>query len=198
MKNRRARKLSITTLIPVAILAIFYLFYKSPSRNFRFLSHNNVSETVSSQTQPACNVDHVIDGDTFVCWFSEGKEEHVRLIGVDTPESSPNEKALRDSRRTEEAIETIIAKGKEATSFAENYIKPGIEVKLELDVELRDKYDRLLAYVYLPDGTMFNALLVKEGYAQMLTIPPNVKHQDLFLKLQREARENNRGLWGEH
>ena len=64
-----------------------------------------------------------------------------------------------------------------------------------MDVELRDKYGRLLAYVYLSDGEMFNALLVKEGYAQIMTIPPNVKHQDLFLKLQREARENNRGFW---
>jgi micrococcal nuclease len=65
-----------------------------------------------------------------------------------------------------------------------------------MDVEARDKYGRFLAYVYLPDGTMFNALLVKEGYAQIMTIPPNVKYQDLFLKLQREAREQGKELWG--
>jgi micrococcal nuclease len=64
-----------------------------------------------------------------------------------------------------------------------------------LDVESRDRYGQLLAYVYLPGGAMFNALLVKEGYAQIMTVPPNVRYQELFLRLQREARENNRGLW---
>jgi micrococcal nuclease len=58
-----------------------------------------------------------------------------------------------------------------------------------------DKYGRILAYAYLPDGTMINALLVQEGYAQVMTVPPNVKYQNMFLKLQREARENSRGLW---
>lgn len=137
----------------------------------------------------------VIDGDTFVCQFSDGKEEHIRLIEVDTPESRRNEKAKRDASRSGRDISTIIAQGKKASEFTKSYLKPGTTVKLELDVEHRDKYGRLLAYVYLPNGDMFNALLMKEGYAQVLTVPPNVKHQDLFLKLQREARENNRGLW---
>jgi endonuclease YncB( thermonuclease family) len=56
----------------------------------------------------------------------------------------------------------------------------------------RDRYGRLLAYVYLKDGTFVNAWLVEQGYAQVMTVPPNVKYQDLFLKLQREAR---RELW---
>ncbi len=54
---------------------------------------------------------------------------------------------------------------------------------------------RLLAYVYLEDGTFVNAWLVENGYAMVMTVPPNVKHQELFLKLQREAREARRGLW---
>ncbi len=65
-------------------------------------------------------------------------------------------------------------------------------VHLEFDVQQRDRYGRLLAYVYLKDGTFANAWLVEQGYAQVMTVPPNVKYQDLFLKLQREAR---RGLW---
>ena len=69
-------------------------------------------------------------------------------------------------------------------------------VRLEFDVEQRDRHGRLLSYVYLEDGTFVNAWLVKWGYAQVMTVPPNVKHQDLFLKLQREAREAKRGLWG--
>lgn len=69
------------------------------------------------------------------------------------------------------------------------------KVQLEFDVGERDKYDRLLAYVYLVDGTFVNAKLVEEGYAQVMTIPPNVKYQDVFLKLQTTARDQNKGLW---
>ncbi len=142
----------------------------------------------------SCNVLRVIDGDTFVCMLN-GEKERVRLIGGDAPESQRNGKAKRDSERTGEDLNTMIEQGKEARAFARKYLKQGTIVKLELDVEKRDRYRRILAYVYLPDGTMFNSLIVKEGYAQILTLPPNVKYQDLFLKLQREARENNRGLW---
>ena len=62
-------------------------------------------------------------------------------------------------------------------------------------MQQRDKYGRLLAYIYLEDGTFVNAWLVEHGFALMMTVPPNVKYQDLFLKLQREAREQKRGLW---
>ncbi len=58
-----------------------------------------------------------------------------------------------------------------------------------------DKYGRTLAYVYLEDGTFVNASLVEHGYAMVMTFPPNVKHEALFLRLQREAREQKRGLW---
>lgn len=73
----------------------------------------------------------------------------------------------------------------------------GREVGLEYDVQQRDKYGRVLAYVYLEDGRMFNALLVREGYARVSTYPPNVKYQKLFSELQKEARGNGKGLWGE-
>jgi micrococcal nuclease len=69
-------------------------------------------------------------------------------------------------------------------------------VSLELDVERVEPYGRLLAYVYLPNGEMFNETLLEEGYAQVATFPPNVKYVDSFLEAQREAREANRGLWG--
>lgn len=196
MRHRRIRKLSITTLIPMAILAIFYLFYKAPSRNFTSLSHKKPSETVSSQNQFECNVVRVIDGDTFVCQFSDGKEEHIGLIGVDTPEARINPKAERDAERSGQDIDTIISLGKKAENFTKSYLKLGTSVNLELDIQPRDRYGRLLAYVYLPNGTMLNALLLQEGYAQIMTIPPNVKYQDLFLKLQREAREQGIGIVG--
>jgi len=71
----------------------------------------------------------------------------------------------------------------------------GKTVRLEFDVQQFDKYGRTLAYVYLEDGTFVNAWLVENGFAQVMTVPPNVKHQEFFLKLQREAREAGRGLW---
>jgi len=73
----------------------------------------------------------------------------------------------------------------------------GKDLRLEYDVEKRDRYDRLLAYVYLEDGTFVNVELIKQGYALILTIPPNVKHADEFLRLQIEARENKRGFWAD-
>lgn len=69
-------------------------------------------------------------------------------------------------------------------------------MRLELDVDQMDRYGRTLAYVYLEDGTFLNAKLVEEGYAVIMTVPPNVKYVDLFIKLQKEARENRKGLWG--
>jgi hypothetical protein len=85
--------------------------------------------------------------------------------------------------------------GTEASAFAKRELD-GEEVGLELDVQKIDPYGRLLAYVYLPDGRMFNEILLEEGYAQVATFLPNVKYKDRFLQVQREAREANRGLWG--
>ncbi len=135
-------------------------------------------------------VTKVIDGDT----IELQNRERVRFIGIDAPEAWPSHKLERDRKRTKKDRETIIAMGKIATEFTKNLVE-GKKVKLEFDVEKKDRYGRLLAYVYLPDGRMLNAELVKEGYARVYTFPPNVKYVDMFLELQREARENNRGLW---
>jgi len=89
-----------------------------------------------------------------------------------------------------------LALGKRAHLFTKNLVE-GKKVRLEFDVQKRDRYDRLLAYVYLEDGTFVNAEIVRQGYAQVMTIPPNVKYQELFLRLQKEARENGRGLWSD-
>jgi micrococcal nuclease len=132
------------------------------------------------------------DGDTLQ--LSNG--EKVRLIGIDTPESSNNSKLRRDAKKTGHDASEIIRMGKEAAAFTRSLVQ-GKRVRLELDVRQRDKYGRLLAYVYLEDGTFVNAEIMKAGYAQIMTIPPNVKHQDLFLGFQKEAREKGRGLWGD-
>lgn len=135
-------------------------------------------------------VTRVVDGDTLK--LENG--ERVRLIGIDTPEMHESSKLYKDSQRTNQDIRTIQAMGRKAYVFTKDLVE-GERVRLEFDVEKRDRYGRLLAYVFLKDGTFINAEIVKEGYASLMTYPPNVKYVDEFKKLYREARENNRGLW---
>jgi micrococcal nuclease len=68
-------------------------------------------------------------------------------------------------------------------------------VRYRLGVDERDRYDRALAYVWLRDGRFLNRMLVTRGYAQPLTVPPNVEYEDLFVRAARRARESGRGLW---
>ncbi len=135
-------------------------------------------------------VKRVVDGDTLV--LANG--ERVRLIGIDTPEIHDSDKLYRDSKRSQESVSEIKEMGQRSYKFTKDLVE-GKVVSLEFDVERQDKYKRLLAYVYLQDGTFVNAEIVRQGYASLMTYPPNVKYADSFLKLYREARENKRGLW---
>jgi micrococcal nuclease len=98
----------------------------------------------------------------------------------------------------DEALLEWVARSQVAAIAADNYAVEGLvggrRVRLELDVQERDRYGRLLAYVWIGD-LMINAELVRRGYAQVMTVPPNVRYQALFLRLQRDARGAGRGLW---
>jgi micrococcal nuclease len=137
----------------------------------------------SGVEQTACDttvaVTKVVDSDTVDISPSVEGNSRVHLIGMDTPEVYFGTQPY----------------GPETSAFTKRELE-GEEVRLELDVQKIDPYGRLLAYVYLPDGKMFNETLVEEGYAQVATFPPNVKYQEPFLAAQREARAANRGLWG--
>jgi micrococcal nuclease len=139
-------------------------------------------------------VTRVIDGDTIQVRLRNGPSERVRLLGIDTPEVHDSAKLDRDARQSGKSREEIRALGRLAWDFTRSRLE-GKDVWLELDVQTRDAYGRLLAYVWLGDGAMFNVVILREGYAQVLTIPPNVRYVDLFLVCQREAREHRRGLW---
>ena len=122
----------------------------------------------------------VIDGNTIEVEY-EGQREKVRYIGINTPETSHRKGGEYDGQEAKEANRKLVE---------------GQTVWLEFDVKRRDHDGRLLAYIYLLDGTFVNAWLVEHGYMQVMTMPPNVTYQGLFLKLQRQAREARRGLWG--
>jgi endonuclease YncB( thermonuclease family) len=109
---------------------------------------------------PVVMVSKVVDGDTIEIAPAVDGLTEVRLIGVDTPET-------KDPRTGVQPY------GEEAYRFTASALE-GEEVSLEFDVERTDRYGRLLAYVWLPDGRMFNAVLLEEGYTQVATFPPNV------------------------
>lgn len=135
-------------------------------------------------------VNRVVDGDTLRLETGE----RVRLIGIDTPEIHESAKLNRDSVRSGQSKSAIQKLGRQSYEFTRQLVE-GKRVSLEFDVEKKDKYNRILAYVYLKDGTFVNAKIVEEGYASLMTYPPNVKYADLFQHLYRQARENRQGLW---
>ena len=128
----------------------------------------------------------LVDGDTVWVRLAD-RVEKVRYIGVDTPE-------VHHPTRGEEPG------GREAAEVNRRLVD-GKAVRLEPDVQLRDRYGRLLAYVWVKgnDGRelMVNAELVRLGYARIMTVPPNVRHVEMLRKLQVDAREHHRGLWAE-
>ncbi|MFN2489549.1 MAG: thermonuclease family protein [Actinomycetota bacterium] len=137
-------------------------------------------------------VTRVVDGDTIEVRITAraegagagaadvGRSYDVRLIGIDTPESV----------KPDSPVECF---GREASAATEALVD-GAEVLLVKDVEETDQYGRLLRYVYLGEE-MVDARLVANGYAFAYTYPPNVRHAELFVSLQHEARREHRGLW---
>lgn len=135
-------------------------------------------------------VQRVVDGDTIVVDFPSGEQERVRLIGVNTPETVHPKKPVEYY-------------GKEASDFTKRELT-GKRVWLQMDVQVRDRYQRALGYVWLEAPKedesavrrgMFNARLLLEGYGQVMTIQPNSRYAEMFVGFQREAREQNKGLW---
>jgi micrococcal nuclease len=124
---------------------------------------------------------HVVDGDTIVAAFADGHTETVRVLGVDTPETV-------DPRKPVQCF------GPEASAYSKSHLG-GRSVRLEFDVERRDRYGRLLAYV-LVDGKRYEDDLLRRGLARLLVIAPNGAHARTMLAEELGARRARRGLWG--
>ena len=189
MKNKTKKKI---ISISVSIFMLLILVGLDRFEIIDIKDYIDIEETTTTKankdSNESLNVDEiklyevvrVVDGDTFIVNFN-GKDERVRLIGIDTPESvHPNEE-----KNTEF--------GEEVSKFSKQMLT-GKQVGLEFDVQQRDKYGRLLAYAYV-DGQMYNKTLLEKGYAKIATYPPNVKYVDDFTNIQKQARQNKVGLW---
>ena len=144
-------------------------------------SSEKAGPTVNAET--TVTVTRVVDGDTFEISPAIKDIANVRLIGVDTPETKKPNCSSQPY-------------GAEASAFTTAQLQ-GQQVGLEFDVEKTDRYDRLLAYVYPSNGSMFNDTLLREGYAQLATFPPNVTYVERFQEAQAKARAAGLGLWGQ-
>ncbi|MBC2576163.1 thermonuclease family protein [Peptostreptococcus canis] len=155
------------------------------------------SYVVDSETgQVSCEkakVIKVVDGDTIKVNIN-GNKKTVRMIGVDTPETVHPKKP-------------VMYYGQEASSYTKKQLSNKV-VYLQRDVSDTDKYNRLLRYIWLKKPStnpsekevimyMYNAKLIKDGYGQLVTYPPDVKYTDLFRKLQKNAYKNKTGMWKE-
>lgn len=140
--------------------------------------YTNQGETEQPNVLPSSSTTYrvvkVIDGDTIVL----DNREKVRYIGINAPEITKRDCFGNEAKKKNESL--VLHK----------------EVLLEKDVSERDKYNRLLRYVYLTDGTFVNKTLVQEGYAYASSYPPDISRQEELLEAQREAKRNKKGLWG--
>ncbi|OGW37125.1 MAG: hypothetical protein A2Y97_10595 [Nitrospirae bacterium RBG_13_39_12] len=149
------------------LVAVFYLVHEKYSAP---LKHGeNTFKTVST----------VHDGDT-VSIILDNRRKKVRLIGIDAPEISQRPWGMKAKKY----METILSSS-------------GWNVKLEYDVDKRDKYGRILAYLWTTDGELINLLMLKNGYAMLYTFPPNVKHVDELRNAQKEAMDRKIVIWAE-
>jgi micrococcal nuclease len=182
-RHRPSRRWIAAAGASLVLLLVFGILSNAVSRQSGLTLTGERADTQNAVGQAdydaTATVTRVVDGDTIDISPSVAGRSRVRLIGMDTPEVHFGTQPY----------------GPEASDFAKQGLE-GEEVGLELDVQKVDPYGRLLSYVYLPDGQMFNETLLEEGYAQVATFPPNVKYVERFLEAQREAREANRGLWG--
>lgn len=176
-KKRRgyiSRPKSVVIII-FLILALFTILQdklqkKNESRN------QGLSEATTGEF---LKVTKVHDGDTLSVLIGN-REEKIRLIGIDAPELGQEPWGRKAKRKLQDIIR-----------------KTDKTVRIELDVDERDKYGRLLAYLWTKDGRLVNEEMVRSGYALLYTIPPNVKYVDRLRKAQERASKKKVGIWGE-
>lgn len=157
-------------IISIAVLSLVSLLYGWMARN--------APEGKKPDENGSVYIEKIIDGDSVEANI-RGKREQIRFIGIDAPELSQKPWG----KRSKKFMEDLIAAS-------------GWQARIEYDVEKRDKYNRILAYLWSRDNKLINEEMLSNGYAVLFTFPPNVKHVDRFTAAQVIARENKRGIWG--
>ncbi|MDM8533364.1 thermonuclease family protein [Clostridiaceae bacterium HSG29] len=155
-------------IVPLIVILYFIIIIFNP-----FQSNDYTISTVEK----------VFDGDTIYVNI-ENENYVIRLTGINTPEVKG--KYIKENEYF----------GPEASKFLKDLLPTGTIVYLESDIDDKDKYDRLLRYVYLkPDGKMVNEILLEKGYAEVMNIEPNIKYSNRFKELEEKAKEKNIGKW---
>jgi micrococcal nuclease len=186
--KKKNKKKALALFAVVLPLLLSFIFSKLPEidringiQDIPKILNLLLEEEENSREFVDAKVVRVVDGDTVVVRY-ERREERIRLIGVDTPETvHPNK--------------PIEAYGEEAKEYTKKKLEEK-DIQIEFDVQERDRYGRLLGYIWL-DGLLFNDELLRMGYARVATFPPNVKYVETFKETERNAREKQVGLWGE-
>lgn len=156
----------------ICLIVIGIIIISSKKIEIVQIKPSPVPMVVSTPSATFVKVTRVIDGDTIVM----GTGQKIRYIGLNTPE-----------------VETLECFAIEASEINKNLVL-GKEVRLEKDVSETDKYGRLLRFVYVGD-VFVDDYLVKNGYAKIMTVPPDIKYENQFLESEKYARENGLGLW---
>jgi micrococcal nuclease len=136
----------------------------------------------------------VVDGDTIKVNYG-GKNEYLKLIGINAPENRLSRKAKSEAIASGENLLTIVSIGIDAERFIESHVKKGDIVTVEFDIETKNANGMLLGYVFLSDGKMLNEEIVRAGYANIVNGHRNMKYQQKLIKAYKEAKVFKRGLW---
>lgn len=177
------KRFIIWFIVAFILITVQAGFFSNNAPSLENIAEKTVPQTTGSTSTPAI-VTRVVDGDTVIV-LANGVSEKVRLIGVDTPETV-------DPRKLVECF------GKEASAFTTaTLINKNITLESDLTQSDRDKYGRLLRYVFLSDGTLVNKLIIAEGYGHEYTYDVSYKYQSEFKQAQTSANESKKGLWAD-
>ena len=206
MKNVFFKKAKIYLILTLMVSAVWnssqealcersnhkYFYNNNSFHNSSNSSYKDKNETQNTDSpRIEATIFSVTDGDTIKV-IVNGRKEKVRLIGIDAPESVDNERLHWQSEKSHKDLKTILSLGEESKRFLNSVLKEGDKVYLEADVEPRDRFGRMLAYVYTTDGSMINELILKNGKANMLTMPPNIRYVEKLRKYYNEGKRNQK------
>jgi len=199
------KKVNISRIV-IAVLALSFIYASQSPAITGFINKAEAFLGLAPNRELVgpLSIVRISDGDTLVVRLN-GRNEKLRLIGIDSPEKYDGEKLLRKSRELGISQNEIKQMGRNSSKFLKKLLR-GKRIYLEYDVTKRDRYGRLLAYVYIKDDTgdwvfndtnfrQVNLEIVKAGWAEPLTIPPNVSYAQKYVDANRNAKRAGLGNW---